>query len=77
VLTKGGDYNRADVVGHDLVADTRVLTLVPGRSTSSLIDAIRGRNRRRTDRIEASVETERRADCLPDHAPQTVACAQA
>ncbi len=77
VLTKGGDYNRADVVGHDLVADTRVLTLVPGRSTTSLIDAMRGRNRRRTDQINACAETERPADRLADFAPQAAACAQA
>jgi len=37
VLTKGGDYTPADIVGHDLVEETIVLPFVPGRSTSSLI----------------------------------------
>jgi D-beta-D-heptose 7-phosphate kinase/D-beta-D-heptose 1-phosphate adenosyltransferase len=43
VLTKGGDYEAGQVVGHDLVPDTRVLAFVPGRSTSAILESIRGR----------------------------------
>jgi D-beta-D-heptose 7-phosphate kinase/D-beta-D-heptose 1-phosphate adenosyltransferase len=77
VLTKGGDYDRADVVGHDLVAETHVLTLVPDRSTSTLIDTIRGRDRRRTDEVGTSAGTFRQADRLAEHVPQAIACAEA
>jgi D-beta-D-heptose 7-phosphate kinase/D-beta-D-heptose 1-phosphate adenosyltransferase len=67
VLTKGGDYHPAAVVGHDLVAETHVLDLVPGRSTTSLIQAIRDGSRPRTDVDEVSNGPARYDDC---HAPQ-------
>jgi D-beta-D-heptose 7-phosphate kinase/D-beta-D-heptose 1-phosphate adenosyltransferase len=41
VLTKGGDYTaREQVVGHDLVADVRLIPLVDGRSTTRTIGRI-------------------------------------
>lgn len=48
VLTKGGDYELKNVVGSDLVAETHVLNLVPGRSTTSLIESLQepGRGRK-------------------------------
>jgi len=46
VLVKGQDYRLADVVGRDLVESwggrVELLPLVPGRSTSSLVERIRG-----------------------------------
>jgi D-beta-D-heptose 7-phosphate kinase/D-beta-D-heptose 1-phosphate adenosyltransferase len=46
VLVKGGDYRVEDIVGGDTVrkngGEVRVLPFKPGRSTSALIDAIRG-----------------------------------
>jgi D-beta-D-heptose 7-phosphate kinase/D-beta-D-heptose 1-phosphate adenosyltransferase len=62
VLTKGGDYDPAAVVGYDLVAETHVLDLVPGRSTTSLIHAIRNEGRDRTDAIETMTGAARRED---------------
>lgn len=62
VLTKGGDYDPAAVVGHDLVAKTHVLDLVPGRSTTSLIHAIRNEGRGRPDAIETMTGAVRRED---------------
>lgn len=41
VLTKGADYTREQVVGHDLVADVRLISLVQGRSTTRTIERIR------------------------------------
>ena len=40
VLTKGADYRRDQVVGHDLVSDVRLIPLVQGRSTSFTINQI-------------------------------------
>jgi D-beta-D-heptose 7-phosphate kinase / D-beta-D-heptose 1-phosphate adenosyltransferase len=40
VLTKGADYHREEVVGHELVSDVRLIPLVQGRSTSRTIDRI-------------------------------------
>jgi hypothetical protein len=54
-----------------------VLTLVPDRSTSTLIDTIRGRDRRRTDEVGTSAGTFRQADRLAEHVPQAIACAEA
>jgi D-beta-D-heptose 7-phosphate kinase/D-beta-D-heptose 1-phosphate adenosyltransferase len=65
VLTKGGDYDPAAVVGHDLVAETHVLDLVPGRSTTSLIHAIRNGGRGRTDLDDARNGAARRKDRDP------------
>jgi len=49
VLVKGGDYSREQVVGHDLVeAHGGVVMLVdilPGFSTTSLVDRARGGKR--------------------------------
>jgi len=46
VLVKGGDYRVEEIVGGDTVrkngGEVRVLPFKPGRSTSALIDAIRG-----------------------------------
>ncbi len=45
VLVKGGDYKRADVVGHDLVeadgGEVVLIDLVPGHSTSSMVERTR------------------------------------
>jgi D-beta-D-heptose 7-phosphate kinase/D-beta-D-heptose 1-phosphate adenosyltransferase len=41
VLTKGGDYTaREQVVGHDLVDDVRIISVVEGQSTTRTIDRI-------------------------------------
>jgi D-beta-D-heptose 7-phosphate kinase/D-beta-D-heptose 1-phosphate adenosyltransferase len=40
VLVKGGDYRPEDVVGSDLVKDVRIVSLVPGRSTTSIIRSL-------------------------------------
>jgi D-beta-D-heptose 7-phosphate kinase/D-beta-D-heptose 1-phosphate adenosyltransferase len=40
VLTKGGDYSRAEIVGSDLVEETVVLPFVAGRSTSTVIQSL-------------------------------------
>jgi len=44
---------RIAVVGSDLVAETHVLGLVPGRSTSSLIDKVLHRSHVRPHRVRA------------------------
>jgi D-beta-D-heptose 7-phosphate kinase/D-beta-D-heptose 1-phosphate adenosyltransferase len=48
VLVKGGDWRPEDIVGGDVVrgngGEVRVLTFKEGRSTSALIEAIRGRH---------------------------------
>jgi len=40
VLVKGGDWRRQDIVGNDLVADTRSLPYVEGSSTTGIIERI-------------------------------------
>jgi rfaE bifunctional protein nucleotidyltransferase chain/domain len=40
VLVKGGDWKRQDIVGNDLVADTRSLPYVDGSSTTGIIERI-------------------------------------
>jgi len=40
VLVKGGDWKRQDIVGNDLVADTRSLPYVEGSSTTGIIKRI-------------------------------------
>jgi D-beta-D-heptose 7-phosphate kinase/D-beta-D-heptose 1-phosphate adenosyltransferase len=40
ILVKGGDYRPENVVGADLVQDVRIVPLVPGRSTTSLIRSL-------------------------------------
>lgn len=41
VLVKGGDYRIPDIVGHDIVEQTRVIDLVNGYSTTDLINRIK------------------------------------
>jgi rfaE bifunctional protein nucleotidyltransferase chain/domain len=41
ILVKGGDWKREDIVGSDIVADTRSLPFHEGMSTSSIIERIR------------------------------------
>jgi len=41
VLVKGGDWKKEDIVGSDMVDDTRSLPFHEGRSTSTLIERIR------------------------------------
>lgn len=41
VLVKGGDWKRADIVGSELVSDTRSLPFHSGHSTTSILERIR------------------------------------
>ena len=41
VLVKGGDWKREDVVGADIVRDTRILPYVEGVSTSLILEKIK------------------------------------
>lgn len=41
VLVKGGDWKREDIVGSDLVADTRSLPYIDGLSTTEIIQKIK------------------------------------
>jgi len=41
ILVKGGDWEKSDIVGSDLVEDTRSLPFHEGRSTSSIIHRIK------------------------------------
>lgn len=41
VLVKGGDWKKEDIVGSDLVPDTRSLPFVKGMSTSAIIEKIK------------------------------------
>ncbi len=61
VLTKGGDYRGSDVVGHDLVDETVILPLAPGRSTSATLRKLRN-GRCDSRHAEAYV----RAPCVED-----------
>ena len=46
VLVKGGDYTREQVVGHEIVeahgGEVRLVDILPGFSTTSLVDRARG-----------------------------------
>ena len=42
VLVKGGDWAPEEIVGADLVPDTRSLPFAPGYSTTALLERIRG-----------------------------------
>jgi D-beta-D-heptose 7-phosphate kinase / D-beta-D-heptose 1-phosphate adenosyltransferase len=46
VLVKGGDYTRAEVVGHEIVeahgGEVLLVEILPGFSTTSLVDRARG-----------------------------------
>jgi D-beta-D-heptose 7-phosphate kinase / D-beta-D-heptose 1-phosphate adenosyltransferase len=48
VLVKGGDYRRDQVVGHEIVAasggEVLIVDILPGFSTTSLVDRARGRS---------------------------------
>jgi rfaE bifunctional protein nucleotidyltransferase chain/domain len=41
VLVKGGDWDKGDIVGSDIVSDTRSLPYVEGVSTSGIIERIK------------------------------------
>ncbi len=41
VLVKGGDYRKEEIVGFDIVPEVKVIPLVPGQSTSEIIEKIR------------------------------------
>jgi rfaE bifunctional protein nucleotidyltransferase chain/domain len=41
VLVKGGDWKKEDIVGSDIVPDTRSLPFIQGISTTSLIEKVR------------------------------------
>lgn len=41
VLVKGGDYRKEEIVGFDIVPEIKVVPLVPGQSTSEIIEKIR------------------------------------
>jgi D-beta-D-heptose 7-phosphate kinase/D-beta-D-heptose 1-phosphate adenosyltransferase len=41
VLVKGGDWKQEDIVGSDIVPDTRSLPFIRGISTTSVIEKIR------------------------------------
>ncbi|MFC1549411.1 D-glycero-beta-D-manno-heptose 1-phosphate adenylyltransferase [Nitrospirota bacterium] len=41
ILVKGGDWKKEDIVGSDIVADTRSLPFHEGGSTTGIIDRIR------------------------------------
>lgn len=41
VLVKGGDYRKEEIVGFDIVPEVKVVPLVPGQSTSEIIEKIR------------------------------------
>ncbi|MBV9555956.1 MAG: bifunctional heptose 7-phosphate kinase/heptose 1-phosphate adenyltransferase, partial [Pseudolabrys sp.] len=49
VLAKGGDYKREDVVGHDVVeaqgGEVILIGLVPGQSTTSMVERSRSPKR--------------------------------
>lgn len=40
VLVKGGDYRKEEIVGFDIVPEVKVVPLVPGQSTSEIIEKI-------------------------------------
>jgi len=40
ILVKGGDWKKEDIVGSDIVSDTRSLPFYEGRSTSGIIERI-------------------------------------
>lgn len=41
IITKGGDYNVEDVVGHDIVPQTYIIPFTYGYSTTNIIERIR------------------------------------
>lgn len=42
ILVKGGDYKDKNIVGSDIVADTRIIDFVPDKSTTNIIKKIKG-----------------------------------
>ncbi|RAX53844.1 bifunctional heptose 7-phosphate kinase/heptose 1-phosphate adenyltransferase [Helicobacter sp. 16-1353] len=42
ILVKGGDYNGKDVVGSDIVKDTRIVEFIPNMSTTNIVNKIKG-----------------------------------
>ena len=41
IITKGGDYTVEEVVGHDIVPETYIISLTDGYSTTNFIERIR------------------------------------
>jgi rfaE bifunctional protein nucleotidyltransferase chain/domain len=41
IITKGGDYTVEEVVGHDIVPETYIISLTNGYSTTNFIERIR------------------------------------
>ena len=54
VLVKGGDYTREQVVGHEIVeaagGEVVLVDILPGHSTTSLVDRARGRQGVKSER---------------------------
>jgi D-beta-D-heptose 7-phosphate kinase/D-beta-D-heptose 1-phosphate adenosyltransferase len=42
ILVKGGDYKQEDVVGFDCVKEVKILNFVDNKSTTNLINKIKG-----------------------------------
>ncbi|QDT66834.1 D-glycero-beta-D-manno-heptose 1-phosphate adenylyltransferase [Calycomorphotria hydatis] len=65
VLVKGGTYTREQIVGHEIVdaygGEVRPLTLVPGRSTTSLVERIRATASESNKPVLKTVEPESKA----------------
>jgi D-beta-D-heptose 7-phosphate kinase/D-beta-D-heptose 1-phosphate adenosyltransferase len=43
ILVKGGDYKYAEIVGRDIVDEVKIIPFVKGKSSTSIIDKILGR----------------------------------
>lgn len=43
ILVKGGDYKFAEIVGRDIVDEVKIIPFVKGKSSTSIIDKILGR----------------------------------
>lgn len=41
IITKGGDYKKEDVVGHDIVKKTVIIPLLDGHSTTKIIEKVK------------------------------------
>ena len=44
ILVKGGDYSKDDVIGNEIVPETRILSFVEGKSTTEIIKKIKKDN---------------------------------
>ena len=43
VLVKGGDYKDKEIVGSDIVKDVRIVDFVANKSTTNIINKIKGK----------------------------------